>query len=79
MSSGRRREFVLRTVIFLIVAVGTYTALGKLLAFILTDVVELEIGSEGFRTYVLAASTAVLVLTVAVPVFTTRFVLKKFS
>ncbi|MCY3857829.1 MAG: hypothetical protein OXG25_02850 [Gammaproteobacteria bacterium] len=79
MSSNRRKGFVLGTVVFFLVAVGTYTTIGKLFTFILADVLALEIGSSGYTKFVLGASTVTMVLTIAVPTFATRFILRKFS
>lgn len=79
LSTSRRKGFVLGTAVFFVVAAGTYTAIGRLLMFILTDVTGLEIGSDGFTTFVLAGSTVVMVLTIAVPTFVTLFLLRKFT
>ena len=79
MNSSRRRGFVLGVAVFFIAAAGTYAALDGLFIFILFDVSGLEIGSDGFTTLVLAGSAVFLILTIAVPIFVTRVVVRKWS
>lgn len=73
----RRRGFVLGTTVFFIVAVGTFATLDGLF-FVALDILELEIGSDGFQTFLLVGSAILVILTIAVPVVSTRLVLRKF-
>ena len=79
MKSSRRRGFVLGVAVFFIAAADTYAALDGLFVFILLDVSGLEIGSDGFTTFVFAGGAVLLILTIAVPIFVTRVVVRKWA
>ena len=79
MNLSRRRGFVLGLAVFFISAAGTFAALDGLFVFILFDVSGLELGSDGFTTLVFAGGVTLLILTIAVPIFTTRVVLRKWG
>lgn len=79
MSSSRRRGFVLGTAIFSILAVGTLLAFNKLISLIVFQVIGVEPNSEWFLATLISGVLLLLILAIALPTISTRYILRKFN